>query len=295
MIFFLSTREHQRPIRDYLASHGAALAGAIEPIPYPQFVQARELPRGSYVFADIERLSDEDRLRAEIRWQELAQQGCRLLNHPTRSLRRFDLLRALHRRGSNRFDVHRLRSGMPTPRFPVFLRRENDHRGPRTGWLQSIAELDAEIARWRDSGEDLREVIATEFCDTADAHGIYRKYGAFLLGGRIIPRHVFFSDAWVVKAWRFASDAFLAEELQYLESNPHEAELREIFGLAGIDYGRVDYGVKDGRIQVWEINTNPMIVRPSAARSTRHAVHARFAAALELAWKEVAASAGDTA
>jgi hypothetical protein len=24
----------------------------------------------------------------------------------------------------------------------------------------------------------------------------------------------------------------------------------------------VDYGVKNGRVQVWEINTNPIIVRP---------------------------------
>jgi len=288
MIVFLSTRDHQRPILEYLESHGSALADVLEPMSYSQFLQARELPRGAYVFADIERLSADERLRAETLWQRLAQQGCRLLNHPTRTLRRFELLRALHRRGGNRFDVHRLSPGAGSPRFPVFLRRENDHRGPRTPLLHTPAELDAAIAHWLGSGEDLGEVIATEFCDTADGNLVYRKYGAFLLGDRIIPRHVFFSDGWNVKRWKLAGDGFLAEELRYLETNPHQQELREIFALAHIDYGRIDYALEDGQIQVWEINTNPMIVRPTAARSAREAVHARFAAALELAWKEVA-------
>jgi hypothetical protein len=293
MICYLSTSDHQRPIREYLESHGAALAGVFEPMTYPQFFQAREHPHGAYVFSDIERLSEPERLRAESAWQELAGRGCRLLNHPTRSMRRFELLRALHQRGSNDFAVHRLAAGAEPPRLPVFLRRENDHRGPRTPLLGTPAELAAEVERWRRSGEALGEVIATEFCDTADADRVYRKYGAFLLGDRVIPRHVFFSEWWNVKSWNLAGDDYLAEELDYLLGNPHQQELREIFALARIDYGRIDYALLDGRIQVWEINTNPMIVRPTAARSARHAVHARFAAALEVAWKEVAASTVD--
>lgn len=288
MIVFLSTQDHQRPIREYLASHGASLADLFEPMTYPQLLRARKLRVGAYVFADVERLPADDRARVETLWQGLDRQGCRLLNHPTRSLRRFDLLRALHDRGSNRFDVHRLGPGSGPPRFPVFLRRENDHRGPRTPLLENAAELEAEIARWRLAGEDLGEVIATEFCDTADASRVYRKYGAFLLAGRIIPRHLFFSEWWNVKNWNLAGEDYLAEELRYLQGNPHQQELREIFALARIDYGRIDYSVLDGRIQVWEINTNPMIVRPSAARSARQAVHAWFAAALESAWKEIA-------
>ena len=38
--------------------------------------------------------------------------------------------------------------------------------------------------------------------------------------------------------------------------------------LAGIGYGRIDYGLKDGIPQVWEINTNPTIVRRASAVST---------------------------
>jgi hypothetical protein len=42
------------------------------------------------------------------------------------------------------------------------------------------------------------------------------------------------------------------------------------FELARIEFGRIDYSMKDGRIQVWEINTNPASLadrhRENAAR-----------------------------
>jgi hypothetical protein len=44
-----------------------------------------------------------------------------------------------------------------------------------------------------------------------------------------------------------------------MASDPHAAAVARIFELTQIDYGRVDYGLLDGAVQVWEINTNPMI------------------------------------
>ena len=50
-----------------------------------------------------------------------------------------------------------------------------------------------------------------------------------------------------------------------------------LFDLARIDYGRIDYSVVDGRIQVWEINTNPMILIPRDRDDPlRFAAHDRF-------------------
>jgi hypothetical protein len=44
-------------------------------------------------------------------------------------------------------------------------------------------------------------------------------------------------------------------------TRPHDAGVRRIFEKANIEYGRIDYGVcRDGRIVVWEINTNPMVL-----------------------------------
>src|SRR3546814_10272912 len=42
-------------------------------------------------------------------------------------------------------------------------------------------------------------LLITEFCDTQDDRGLYRKYSAFNVGGRIIPRHLHFSRSWQVK------------------------------------------------------------------------------------------------
>ena len=103
-------------------------------------------------------------------------------------------------------------------------------------------------------------LLIEEFCDTRDASGLYRKYSAFAIGERIVPRHVFFSRDWLLKAPQLVAQELVAEELAYVRDNPHEAALREIFALARITYGRIDYALKDGRVQVWEINTNPQLL-----------------------------------
>src|SRR2546430_577175 len=103
------------------------------------------------------------------------------------------------------------------------------------------------------------ELLVTEFCDTADGAGIYRKFSAFIVGDRVVPRHVFFSRRWMLKVPDLVTDALVAEERTYVETNPHEHELRAIFDLAGLEWGRIDYGVRDGALQIWEINTNPQL------------------------------------
>jgi hypothetical protein len=50
-----------------------------------------------------------------------------------------------------------------------------------------------------------------------------------------------------------------AKANEFFNTNPHEAWIREMFAIAHIDYGRIDYGILNGKPQVWEINTNPMI------------------------------------
>jgi hypothetical protein len=55
-----------------------------------------------------------------------------------------------------------------------------------------------------------------------------------------------------------------------LEQNPFAEHLRKVFDVAGIEYGRADFGFLNGRIQVFEINTNPHVApaepHPSATR-----------------------------
>lgn len=92
---------------------------------------------------------------------------------------------------------------------------------------------------------------------------------------------------------QFTRDA-LEEERAYVLGNPHQAQLREIFSAARVDYGRIDCAIKDGVIETWEINLNPTIGRGSRSpsgvippemqqhrREAREHFYRRFQAAFE--------------
>ncbi len=261
VIYFLTTRKHDYTIRICLNTDGTALADTVAPTCYGYVFLKNEFPPGTYIFSDLERLSLRDCQRAETIWDSLARDGrCRLVNHPTRTMKRFELLRALYARGVNQFNVYRLTDGTVPERFPVFIRGENDHKGARTGLLRTPQELAKAISRIDRTWKGRAGKMITEFCDVSDAQGIYRKYSAFRVGDRIQPRHLFFRHEWMVKGWKLLDDHLLEEERAFVAENPHEDQLREIFELAGIQFGRIDYGIVEGRIQVWEINTNPMIL-----------------------------------
>jgi len=239
------------------------------------------------VFADIERLSWDERRRAAALWSRLesAPGVHRILNHPTRSLCRYELLRALARRGWNDFDVYRLSEGRMPARYPVFLRNEDDHGGATTSLLRSPGELEAAVEQHR-AEERLRDgTLIVEYCDTTAADGLTRKYGALRVGPHILPRHVFIGRGWMLKSTT-DSDGVPREEMArieraYMADNPHAAQLMARFELAGIEYGRIDYGVRGGRVQVWEINTNPTVFLPAHFQDpVRGPLHRAFAARL---------------
>ena len=100
--------------------------------------------------------------------------------------------------------------------------------------------------------------IAVGYAAEASEDGLFRKYGVFNIGGRLIPQHVMCAEAWVVKSAqnRFSAQT-AAEELEFVRANPHRDILKRAFAMAGIDFGRIDYGIVAGRVQIYEINTNP--------------------------------------
>jgi hypothetical protein len=156
----------------------------------------------------------------------------------------------------------------------------------RTRWLFRDEHGKIRFFRW--GPRRRRELLVTEFCDTADSNGVYRKYSAFALAGRIVPRHVFFGSQWMLKAAEMLTPETIEEEHRYIARNPHAVELREIFSLARIDYGRIDYSVCNGQIQVWEINTNPMITHRSDGRvASRIRVQDEFSRRLTAVFREL--------
>jgi hypothetical protein len=233
---------------------------------YQDLLPTASLRPGAYIFADLESLSETGLSVARLAWNQLSASSLavRLLNDPSKALNRFDLLSTLYREGVNRYRAVRAKDWRADLHFPVFVRCAQKHTGPLTPLLRTRTELQRALRYLRVHGHPISSLLVVEFCDTSDSKGITRKYAAFLVGDRVLPRHLFFNHEWMIKGGgpmdRSPMDKRLeAEKNAYLYGNPHERWIKEIFRLAGIDFGRLDYGVLDGIPQVWEINTNPTI------------------------------------
>jgi len=261
MIFFLVA--HKGNYFDILKEVlGNSFTKRVQFISYDRFLKSEELRSGTYIFCGRDRLSPRTAERAAEYWRELENSGLpvRLYNHPLKVMRRFELLRNLHDKHLQEWNVYRLTDQRWPTRYPVFLRRENSHMGPITGLISNRRELEQEIKLLPDRGYCRKVVIVVEFCDTKDSEGIYKKFGALLIGGKIIRRHIFFRNTWMIKKPDIREEKFLQEEMVYIQSNSHEEAIRKVFELARIDHGRLDYGMLDGKMQVWEINDFPRMI-----------------------------------
>lgn len=297
MIHFVVPEPHAFSIREYLAVWGAAIAPRMEVVPYGSLARLTTLARGTWVFAAIDQLRGGMRDLAVEAHRQLRDGGVRVLNDPERTLIRFALLQALHARGLNDFRVHRVDDAPDDLRYPVFLRDERSHGGPLSPLITSADELRREVGRAVLRGRRARDLMVVEYCDTADGAGFYRKFSAFVVGTAVIPRSVAYGQRWMLKHHGTEySRAMVEEERDYVLANPHERELGEIFSLAGAEYGRIDYAVKDGRIRTWEINLNPTIGRgtrppsgriPAELESVRRESKEHFYGRFREAWEAV--------
>lgn len=264
MIYYLVNARHAYTIAEYLKHWAAGLAPRVQIVPYAALPANRDLPVGAYVFSDLERMDEHQRALVAGVADQLAgtTPASRIVNHPARALGRVALIDARHASGDNGYRCFPATTRGEPWGYPVFVRRAREHSGSRSQLLRERAAVDRAIAAELLAGVPIDDLIVVEFMDTADEHGIYRKYSAFRVGDRILPRHVLFSRRWMLRDADMMEPEQRAQVFAYCRDNPHERELLAIFDAAGIDYGRIDYALKDGRIQVWEINTNPQIVKP---------------------------------
>jgi hypothetical protein len=265
MIVYLATDGQFYTLKWYLDHMGPPFSSRFRLMSYEELFAQAIIPAAHYIFADLERLSlDELRRAGRVRRAlEQADYGANLLNDPLRSMRRYELQRALHAAGINSYNVHRATDSERPRRYPVFLRGENDHQGNLTPLLHDAAGLQAAIDTLVERGEPRDDKLIVEFTDVRDAHGRYHKCGAQVIGGQVIAVEHLISMDWVIKESTVETPEQIAAFRDYLDRNPHAAQLAGIFRLARIGYGRVDYAVKDGRIEVFEINTSPMLVDSS--------------------------------
>ncbi len=284
MIVFIVTAAHRYTIDALDADFGAPLPDC-RALSYEALFAPSNLPGGTYVFGDVERLSyREIALAAQVYRQMATKTGFRVVNDLARARTRYGLLRALHEAGINDFDAYRA-DGFPRPtRFPVFVRIEASHEPALTGLLADQAALDAALVALEAAGHALGRLVVIEYCAEPVAPGLFRRYGAYRIGNRIHLDHVVTEDNWNVKWGRqgLVGEETYREDDKAVRDNMLAETLGTTFDIAGIAYGRADFGLVGGRPQIYEINTNPTVGRladhPSPTRmATMRFAHERFA------------------
>lgn len=272
MIHFVTLSTQDNCMRDYLSLWGSGFGARIRIVHYEDLLAQSTPAPGTYILAALDQLSGPSvELLAQFHEALSPYPEFRLINHPLRTLQRYELLATLHHAGINDFRVLRATADLGSLTLPVFMRGGSRHDGPLTPLLRSRRQIDGGLALVGRRLGTLSDVLAVEFCDTRDEDGIYRKYAAFFVGHRVIPRSLFHGRHWMLKqAAAELNMNWSMEELAYVIENPHREQLSRIRELAGVEYGRIDYSIRNGRVQAWEINLKPTIgrgrLRPASGR-----------------------------
>jgi hypothetical protein len=115
-------------------------------------------------------------------------------------------------------------------------------------------------------------VILMDFVDTRGADGLYRKYRAMIVDGRLYPLHLAVSSSWKVHfftagmadqpAHRALDAAFLSDMPGVLGDRAMRA-LETVRDCLGLDYGGVDFALSaDGEVVVFEANATMVVYPP---------------------------------
>jgi hypothetical protein len=279
MIHFLLTRGHSYTLNKVKRSRQSP---PISLMNYDRLIRARWLRRGTYIFTDLDRLSHWDLELAADLYLQMKNAGLPVWNNPARFKNRYSLLRALRTAGLNDFDAYRVHEINSIKRFPVFLRKIQGHRAPLSALLETREETEKAIDAAVSAGTPEENLVLIEFAAEPVRAGLYRRLAAFRIGNAIVPHLSVHDTVWLVKYGRTfdAIEDLYREEHAMLEQNPFAGHLRKVFDVAGIEYGRADFSFFQGRLQVFEINTNPYVApaepHPSATR----------VASMNLAWEK---------
>ncbi len=248
-----------------LKTHGGvpALEGApkIELWSYDRAFSEKSFPRATYVFGDFDRLSPWDCELSARLYRALKKGGARVLNDGASVKQRFDMLRALHHHGLNSFQVWRGAQRVPETSFPVFLRTASMHRGVASDLLHDQTAVTEGVRALNRSGVPIHEIMIVQYAAEELAPNLYRKLAAFNIGGQIVPTVSVHENGWAAKSGTLgaAGAQVYDDEYALISSNPHQAVLSRAFEIARIHYGRADFGIVRGKVEIYEINTNPTV------------------------------------
>lgn len=288
MIYFITKSSNTQTISSFFNTWGKKLKKQIRLIPYEKLLRSKTISSGTYIFCDLDLLGDEQLKFTRAFYLELNKypDSFQVLNEPMISANRVQLLGKLFHEKINSFRCVSLTEIPDDLKFPVFVRHGKDHSGKISKIIYDNNELKININKAINQGLSKEEILITEFVDTAMDGKIYKKYSAFVLGDTILPRHIFFSNDWMIKRADLSNRKIVDEEFEYLINNPHQEFLSKVAKIANINYGRIDYSLKDNQPVIWEINPNPMIASSSSLKKPqRKKIHkffvSRFITSLE--------------
>jgi hypothetical protein len=258
MIIYLSHWKHHYPVKHLI--DGKYLVH----LSYDEAFRQKRLHRATYIFTDLDRLSLMDLELAANVYIQLKEGGAHVLNNPALVASRFELLRKLHAEGINDFNAYRPSLSQWPERYPVFLRRDSFHSGALSGLIHDKPSLVEHLNQLENQGVPRANTIAVEFALDPVTEDIYRKRAVFKIGEHFFPTVSVFEKNWSVKLGDKCQIPvhYIDGELSRMDFVPYRNQIHRAFDLAGIDYGRIDFGVYQSNPQFYEINTNPMAIAP---------------------------------
>lgn len=280
MICFLTAPQTNRfAISEFVFEYARHLAPKIRYIDVERVANGERVDAKTWIFVGHDEAIDA-RSRSQMLAVEakLRNDNQRVFNLPSRVLDRFELLQRLRTAGINTFNVHDADPrNVAAWRFPVFVRGRHTYENMSL-LLHHKADAERLFAQHPQfAGPDS---MVVEFVDTADKGGVYdgvfRTYSVLRVGTRYIARHVLFSKNWLTRTADIVDQALIADEAAFIGVRypaPLPTEIATAFETAGIEYGRIDYGMYKGKPQIWDVHVNPLVVpRLSRMNSQRHKI-----------------------
>jgi hypothetical protein len=256
MILVVTTAEHPYTHSAVVEERDTA---DIRIVSWDEVLTSSPAPKATYILTDFDRLPDWKLRKAALFFRHLRREGHRVFNDPARVASRQGLLRRLHRAGINGFNAYRVEEVVQPARWPVFLRSDGNHGNMLTGLIHDWGALQEKIYECVRAGFPVASMLIVEYAAEPAAPGVFRKLSVFRVGPRLIGYTCVHDDQWMVKHGKkgIAPLDFYEEEFRFVRDNPYGETVLPAFVLGGVDYGRMDFGIVDGRPQIYEINTNP--------------------------------------
>jgi len=253
-----------RGVRTHRAVVSASRNTQVSILTYDEALQCSRLPAATYVFTDMDRLSPPQLKLASALHTHLRVHGQSVLNNPARAMSRAGLLRALHDAGINQFNAYRVEENVRPERWPVFIRTEGSHTAPVSGLLESWDAVRTAVEEAMESGIPVSNMIIIEYAAEPVMPGLFRKLASFRFGNTQFAHNCVHEDNWLVKYGQLgsATPELYQDDLRIVKENPYAEAVARAFSIAHVEYGRADFGLVNGRVQVYEINSNPTVGFP---------------------------------